>query len=95
MSAACAMLSLIAIIMVDSEGGTGLREFSKCRFVITALQKFSKSRPHIFGTTFVVTTNIHCRKRKEEQFLFPFAAPSSSSSTMAMTGEHHLSCRYH
>ena len=67
------MLSLIAIIVVDSEGGTGLREFSRCRFVITALQKFSKSRPRTFGTTFVVTTNVHCRKRKEEQHPVPLS----------------------
>ena len=67
------MLSLIAIIVVDSEGGTGLREFSKCRFVITALQKFSKSRPRTFGTMFVVTTNVHYCKRKEEQHPVPLS----------------------
>ena len=50
------------------QGGTGLREFLKCRFVITALRQFSKSRPRTFGTT-----NVHYRKRKEEQHHVPLS----------------------
>ena len=80
------MLSLIAIIMVDSEGGTGLREFLKCRFVIIALRKFSKSHPRTFGTTFVVTKNVHYCKRKEEQHPVP---PSFCSTVVIVVDDGH------
>ena len=64
------------------------------QIVITALQIFSKSCPRTFGTTFVVTTNVHYHKRKEELD----AVPLSFCGTIVVViddGHDSLLCRYY